>query len=241
MILQCPNCQARFLVNDALIPLEGRDVRCGHCKNTWFVSPNPIPMDNVAAPPPAGDGPAYAEFDHALASATADEAEDMAMSAGSEAQLPVIQPLPFSVMKALLPTVGLLVLTVFVALAGHYPDWKNAPVAGGIYRAFGYTDTQGLAFADINLVREQAGAKTQFLVSGNIINRNDTDAVVPKVRVKLLDKEGKTIWSRNYDVNRKLNADDIYPFRITNVETTFADKVAQVMLDLGNGYELMVR
>ncbi len=245
MILQCPSCEARFIVNDALIPLEGRDVRCGRCKNTWFVTPNPIPMDGVAAEKaaqkPAEEAPVFADFAHALESASAEEADEMAASAGSEAQLPAIQPLPFSVKKALLPTIGLFAVTVLIALAAHYPGWKYAPIASGIYGALGYEDTEGLAFADVTLVREQTSTKTRFLLSGNIMNRKEEEVRLPEVRVKLLDKNGETIWQRSYDVNKTLSANDIYPFRITNAETSFGDKVAQVMVDLGNGYELMVR
>ena len=43
MILQCPECQARFLVADHLIPAEGRTVRCGACKHQWHVMKEDTP------------------------------------------------------------------------------------------------------------------------------------------------------------------------------------------------------
>ena len=243
MILQCPSCDARFLVNDALIPLEGRDVRCGRCKHSWFVTPNPIPMEGVvpATPAPKEASPVFADFDHALENASADEAEDMALSASRDTQLPVIQAKPFAWKKALLPTAGLAFVTLVLAVFAHYPAWKNAPVLSGVYGMLGYTDTEGLAFADITLVREEADDKTRFVVSGNILNQRDETILLPEVRVSLLDKEGEIMWSRSYEVNKNLSANDIYPFRIPNAETAFGDKVAQVMVDLGNGYEMMVR
>lgn len=36
MILQCTECNARFLVPDAAIGTAGRNVRCGKCRHTWF-------------------------------------------------------------------------------------------------------------------------------------------------------------------------------------------------------------
>ena len=36
MRLTCPNCGARYEVDDALIPPEGRDVQCSDCVTTWF-------------------------------------------------------------------------------------------------------------------------------------------------------------------------------------------------------------
>ncbi len=36
MRLTCPNCGARYEVDDAMIPPEGRDVQCSECSTTWF-------------------------------------------------------------------------------------------------------------------------------------------------------------------------------------------------------------
>jgi len=36
MRLTCPNCNARYDVDDSLVPPEGRDVQCSNCATTWF-------------------------------------------------------------------------------------------------------------------------------------------------------------------------------------------------------------
>ncbi|QBY01666.1 hypothetical protein E2K80_13790 [Rhodophyticola sp. CCM32] len=36
MRLTCPNCSARYEVDDDMIPAEGRDVQCSNCSTTWF-------------------------------------------------------------------------------------------------------------------------------------------------------------------------------------------------------------
>jgi predicted Zn finger-like uncharacterized protein len=36
MRLTCPNCSARYEVDDSMIPPEGRDVQCSNCATTWF-------------------------------------------------------------------------------------------------------------------------------------------------------------------------------------------------------------
>ncbi|MGI3183906.1 zinc-ribbon domain-containing protein [Nioella aestuarii] len=36
MRLTCPNCSARYEVDDSLVPPEGRDVQCSNCATTWF-------------------------------------------------------------------------------------------------------------------------------------------------------------------------------------------------------------
>ena len=36
MIINCPNCNKRFKINTSLIPVEGRDLKCGSCGHVWF-------------------------------------------------------------------------------------------------------------------------------------------------------------------------------------------------------------
>jgi predicted Zn finger-like uncharacterized protein len=65
MRLTCPNCGARYEVDDALIPPEGRDVQCSDCVTTWFQAGR-----RTAAPEaPAARPPFAAQVD------TADDAE----------------------------------------------------------------------------------------------------------------------------------------------------------------------
>ena len=40
MIITCPRCQKSFNINDKLIPIEGRLVKCGVCNHTWFFKPS---------------------------------------------------------------------------------------------------------------------------------------------------------------------------------------------------------
>ncbi len=52
MRLTCPNCGARYEVDDAMIPPEGRDVQCSECATTWFQPGQP-----PASPPATGPLP----------------------------------------------------------------------------------------------------------------------------------------------------------------------------------------
>ena len=36
MIINCLNCNKRFKINTSLIPVEGRDLKCGTCDHVWF-------------------------------------------------------------------------------------------------------------------------------------------------------------------------------------------------------------
>lgn len=49
MILTCPECQARYVVDPAKIPPHGRKVRCARCRHDWtHVPPPPRPAEDLA-------------------------------------------------------------------------------------------------------------------------------------------------------------------------------------------------
>lgn len=50
MRLTCPNCDAHYDVDEALIPDEGRDVQCSNCTTTWF-QPGPQAAEEPASDP----------------------------------------------------------------------------------------------------------------------------------------------------------------------------------------------
>lgn len=56
MRLICPNCNAQYEVDAALIPEDGRDVQCSDCGHTWFQ-----PKDGPARPAASADVSAGAE------------------------------------------------------------------------------------------------------------------------------------------------------------------------------------
>lgn len=237
MILQCSSCEARFLVNDALIPQGGREVRCGKCKHSWHVDPSPIPLD--IAPETA---PIFATFEHALASATPDEAEMMAQSVSRPVRLPAVNKPAFRSGAFVWSTAALAALALIIAPLAFYPSLKNTAF-GGIYHALGWNPSDGLAFADVEFARSPSdvSTRTKFTISGNIMNRAKQHRTIDAVRVMLKDTDGEVMWSRVYEVGKELKPGDIYPFQIDNVETAFAEKVKTVMMDVGNNFELMVR
>lgn len=228
MIVTCPNCTAKFLVADHLIPPAGRVVRCGSCKHLW----------NVTQSSGSSTGkPERADFAGLVADAVSGDA------AVSEAgfQLPAIATKPLPTLPFFIAIPVLALLWFAAALFANYPSWMGAPGISGIYSMLGATPTDGLAFSKANLAREVEGQRTRFVISGEIANTSDTLRTIPSVRVTLVDAQGDEVASRVYAVNVKVKPGDTYPFRITNMSTSFGDRVHDVVLDLGHDLQLMFR
>lgn len=235
MILQCPSCNSRFLVADALIPPIGRTVRCGSCHFQWFVE--------SASGAPATEGEANAPVDFAtLAEEAAQSAEvDAPEILQPTAQLPAVsyrwpKTRYFKIAAAAFAAAWLVAL-----LVSHYPAWIELPLVSQLYAVAGVTDTDGLSFDEVKMERTEKDSRTHFVLSGAIINRAGVPRRLPSVRVALKNKAGEVFWSREYPVQHVIAAGEVYPFRITDVETSFAHDAASIVLDLGHSLQLTMR
>lgn len=73
MRLICPNCDAQYEVDDAVIPEEGRDVQCSNCGHTWFQHPLETAAPAEAAAPAPDETPTAAEAESEVAEPTEPE------------------------------------------------------------------------------------------------------------------------------------------------------------------------
>lgn len=248
MILECPSCHARFTVPDQAIPVEGRGVRCSKCSHQWHalaadaVDPNAPPRP---APQPETTVPMDDDAFEKLAAALAEpEIVEKPMRSGAASRkVKSGKRINFNISHKpfMFATPALAAVWLVLAYFAYSPSWSKTPVLSGIYEAFGNTVVDGLAFDDISMERAQEGSKTRFILSGSIRNNSSETRTVPTVRVQLKNREGKNLWEREYPVNTELKGGDVYPFRITNVETAFAKSITRIHVDMGNAIQLTVR
>lgn len=220
------------MVPDTAIPPQGRTVKCGRCAHQWHVD---------------GVEPVEEALDFAaLTQAAIDEETPPAELAPPRHPLPVVKKrrfrlphLPLWPFKIAVPVLALVWLVL--ALYAYFPHGQTATFFKGIYGMLGVTTTEGLAFADVQMERENLGPRTRFILSGSVANHAATARLLPHVRVELKDKDGEVVWSRKYDVGQVVKPGEVYPFRIEDVETAFASRATSIVLDLGNKFELVMR
>jgi predicted Zn finger-like uncharacterized protein len=249
MILECPACSAKFSVPAKAVPPGGRSVRCSRCRHEWHAYATqdaPVIVEPVMKPieiaPPEPEPQAVPMDDDFLSRVELAMAQQEATqktfkrSARTTEIKPPRSAKPF---KIAVPCIA--AAWAVLAMFTYYPTWSYSALGGKVYSAFGVEPADGLVFSDVTMQREKTDAGTKFLLSGSIRNYSSADRNVPTVRVSLRNKNNEPVWGREYPVNTALKAGEVYPFRITNVETSLASSVTSIVVDMGNSLELLVR
>lgn len=234
------------MVADTQIPMGGRTVRCGRCTNSWHVEHHTAHEDSLAstATAHADEAPTVAVTDDFLRQLEA--AMHAPTGAKSEPlkpgfSLPVVARKKISTKPFKVAAPAIAAVWLVLSFITYFPTWMNAPVLKTIYSAMGADASDGLVFSDVTMERVVEGSKTKFILAGSIRNQSNANRAVPNVRVSLRDKANQRLWGRDYPVKVELKAGEVYPFRITNVETVFAGNVTSIVVDMGHSLQLLVR
>lgn len=170
MILTCPKCATRFLVDDSAVRAGGRKVRCSVCGEEWRVDPGAEATEDLrpalapVADSLATDAVSPAEIE-VLADSDADTAATSVVGAeplslaprraapppanetsivspiGARARLPA-KAAPRSRLGASWGLVVLVILAIVVTLFGFRREIVRVwPTAGGIYASLGIPTT----------------------------------------------------------------------------------------------------
>ena len=155
-------------------------------------------------------------------------------------QLPAeAPPAKTPVMPLLILLLILLIGTCITSLFAFHQSLQSA--MPGVYAIFGMNQTDGLALADV-IVRERPSRKrVRYVVEGNIVNESEELRDVPVLRVAIVGKDGEWLKSREYETEATLKPGESYAFKASKLDTAFQDKIDHLLIEIGNGVQLMLR
>lgn len=198
MILTCPACSTRYLVNPTSIGSDGRMVRCAKCGHTWMQSP-PQDMPKTVEPPEA--------------------AEARPIPPGSN--LPAFPRRHRRRARAALGWVALVaVVAGAVAAAGLYRERIVAlwPPAARLYAQLDLAPAAapgaGLELRNISLSHDRESDTDVLVVEGQVANPTDEVLDVPALRGALVAADRRELrhWTFTTD-RRRLLPGEIAAFR----------------------------
>jgi len=199
MILVCPACSTRYLVPDTAIGVEGRQVRCANCKNSWFTEgPEIVPAASVA--PPAPPTPVQQEFPETPAQESLKEEPRVEKPAPRPSLIDGIDPFahepPFKPRRNPAKMWTAIAVGLFLVLAAGIGAvvWFGPPSF-----ISGMGDDTANSALDVQLVRSPerrtlASGHELLSISGRIVNMTDEEQRVPDIRAELRNAQGAVVY-----------------------------------------------
>lgn len=220
MIVICPNCETRYLVDDAALQgAESRRVRCASCGHLWRYSPVSAAVQAAVAEATASaEATAAQPREAALPRGAAAPAP---MSAAAEPQLrvdprvdlprapgaptalprPTVEPELPAAARRRSARVTALVLTLIVAalvLIGIFSRERIMalwPATAPVYSALRLTETTGGLDVSVAPTR----TPDSLVIDGDIVNHAQAARRIPKLRVTLHDGNNNDLESQVID------------------------------------------
>ena len=218
MILQCPECNARYAVPDSAIGVNGRDVRCAKCHHSWHQA-------GITAE-------AQANLDDVLNSINA-----TTETSAEEEQTPRKRPrrnLPVVRKKSFRPgfrtfSASVSVMALGMLLLVVYPA------------VYGQPRSSGLAIGDAGMVKIAEDKKLAFDLSGKIVNTTEKPRKVPTLRISLIDDKGEKLQFWDFtSPGTVIDPGKSVPFTTGKLPINFS-KATRFVMELGTPLELMLR
>lgn len=186
MILSCPNCATQYKVNETVIGMRGRTVRCTACKTTWHAE---VPIDlrySEGRRPEDEEKPEAAP----IKPEQLKEVKAKILPAKYRAMLSAQARLRAVAIEGLIwgGLAALAVLVLSLAYLLRVDIVRTFPRIAGAYAMVGLkTNGTNLQFGDYKAQTSLKGGRFVVTVEAQVRNVSDEPAPVPPVRVKLLD------------------------------------------------------
>lgn len=222
MILECPNCGAKFDLPPTALGATGRRVRCSACRHEWFATP---PEEAFALPPPmpAEPPPQPAPRQAAPMRAAAPPAQPAPSTRGTRPGLQI--PLEDRSRPSGGGRIGLaigwfLFIVVAAIVVGGYflraPIVCRVPEARAVYdyvRIPLPSGIEGLTITSAPATRETRDGRALLIVEGIINNASGCTRILPQLRgAMILDNRETQNWLFDATAGR-VSPGDAVPFR----------------------------
>jgi len=198
MIVSCPSCATRYLIDPGALGGEGRTVRCAKCSHTWHEEP-PADMPKRVDILLPSDEPRAVPFGSNLPAVVARRQQVNRLG-----------------WLAVLVTVIIIIVGGVLARGLIVDAW---PPAGKLYLAIGLgveqSDTSGLILNARSTELLLEGGVPVLVARGEIRNNSDKRRVIPPIRIGLVNAENMEVKYWTFAAEKS----ELGPNSVTGFET----------------------
>ena len=190
MILTCPECSTRYVVDPAAIGAAGRTVRCSRCEHSW-AEPPPEDLPPPAPPPPRPPPPPL----------SADRRQHRRHPKGTN--LPALPSQPKRRAPAILWTLVVIVFAGSIGAAIWYRDliMTRLPQSEIVFSTIGLGPEAAGAGLQLQVsapVYSKRDGKRVVTIKGFVVNISEKPRVVPEMIVNIYDKANNPVFEKRF-------------------------------------------
>jgi len=208
MIVTCPSCAVRYVVDPRAFGAKGRTVRCARCGHTWHHDAPPETLQEPAPPPPqAPEAPAAPSSAAAAPASPRERAAPVVAAREDRVQLPALSRPPRRWATALIWAASLLLLLVGLVAAAIVERGRVVsmlPAAARFYALAGFPVTDvglGLVFRNVTTSRDMDNGLPTLVIEGEVTNVSSVARAVPKLVAILRDRGEHELQEQNFAVD----------------------------------------
>ena len=207
MIVTCPSCAVRYVVDPRALGAKGRTVRCARCAHTWRQDAPPETLQDAAKTLEAPAAPAPAPARTAAAPASPRERAAPVLAAQERVQLPALSRPPRRWGSALIWAASVLLLLVGLAAAAIVERGRIVellPAAARFYALAGFPVSDaglGLVFRNVTTSRDMDNGLPTLVIEGEVTNVSSVARAVPKLVAILRDRGEHELQEQSFAVD----------------------------------------
>lgn len=238
MILSCPSCATRYVVDPAKLRPSGRTVRCARCAHTWHEDAPPFSpeeLDLTIPPPPQPAAPDAAETGESPAARPGPSAGERPLPDGQRRNLPALPRERQWSTIAGWAGLGLFIAVVVGGVLLFPAEITRAwPPAKQLYEVLGMGTEKSrvsealplekrLRLSDLAPSQRFIDGVLTLVISGRVENIGPQIEQVPPIEVVLLDQNRLDLMTWTFEpATRTLRPGEAAPFE-TRLENPPAD------------------
>jgi predicted Zn finger-like uncharacterized protein len=198
MIVTCPACAIRYVVDPAALGLKGRTVRCARCADTWFQAPPPdfapeaapVSAPIVTPTPPAGATPSV--LTEPMPSFIGQGSSDVPKLPALRTPPRLVRPVHAG-WAALVGVIVIFLGSLFLFRVEIAAAW---PATQRLYNSVGLAVPgidDWLKVRDPHSAYGKIDGQPAVTISGEIVNVSAAARPVPKLRITLLNAQNEMV------------------------------------------------
>jgi len=238
VIVTCEKCHTKFEISKDEadnISDKGRILKCGNCHHMWLAN-------KVSAVEPTLKPATHSPTDSSLIRSLRVSRAQALTLRNIAVDDPIndyfkITTIPFFVK---LSFYTLLFFVVFVSLIIKKDEFLAVPPLRPVLATMGLSDTSGLEFEKVTIVKSSFELRQPLIIAGFIVNKSDEVRKIPDIRIRLLDKRGEVIDTIVHDLpSKKLEPGE--KSRIANRIQQYPRNTYNIEMEVGNYLEFLLR